>query len=674
MKIAKRSKGKQLLSPSSIVISDWLTRLYPTTVAVPVEMSTDLLLFDFEHELERVAGLKDMSRAQVASIISVMSKAVGAVDKEWLQQALKENGFDTKAEGKDLDKVVMGIKDAIISSVGRTGITGMLIRDVLSNTEGDQSLAKLKNISYGGIQAGIGNIQKLYGMFALSAPVDIVATYLSETLTQSEVMSLAKQLYAVFHKTQAPSVQVKLSYVVDTIFKQIIGAPLIGMTAKLEGYHYEIENVSFVKDLTYGDCMVASVMGLRSIMGLAYAADGKATTISMQSLVQQAIVGLGSNIPMIPEGLSFDLERVEKGFITVFLSRMIERMVTGNFGTLEARIKNVMDSRKYERNEAYDAIIKESLNCSSVVFESFLDATAFFKNMAIREDIFFPDITPKYKKKFNNFVFEFFGQYKNFSLPITHARFLNEPALVMSHTLEAVAVAPDFMVPDAVFRNAKQAILSVADNFNVSEYYKTKVLYGSTFDAELDIDIRVLGIANDYSPLYYHMVPAPDIMNSDLFQFTFGIMRLDHLFKISPIASFLIDKSELNLISSEEEMARFFGLPIVIAKRVFKGPTAYIQLSKMRNVIFSWDCEVAPIYEVTELPTESIHVPSFVAYYPFLVERDYVNSTLENAVVYDYSKTAIEKRTTDAFKKESEKIKSDLNTADADPVEEVVAD
>jgi hypothetical protein len=655
-KLKTLSKGKRLVSPRAYFISNYLNTLLLQDVAVPVSLSSNIFMFDFQTELEKSDELKSISREQISRIIAVMGRATSAVDKEWLKQALIEGGF-AESQGSELNKVIDKLREAIIVSVGRSGISGLLIKDVLSGAVEEGELETLQLPSYPAIASGLGLIQDMYAQFALSNSVEVIGSFITESLFQNELIGMARKLHSIFHESASSSVPLKLSYVVDSIMTKIHGSPMVSKRSVLDAYHYEITDVAFLDGFTYSDAVATSILGLRTLMGVSVnidpdetGKDGKvgvkfgersktAMVQSMSSIVAQMVTGVGSNAPTIPETLNFDFDRCQKAFQLVYTSRLIERIVTGDFGTLSGRIRNVMDSRKYERNESYDSIIKKALDVSSAVFEAFLDTSAFFRSLAKNDEIYFEDVIPKYRKKYNEFIWDFFGQFKTFSLPITHARFLYEPALIVNHSYEVIATLPSSLLDSQTLKNGKKVIQSIQD-FSTYEFFKTQVLHGSVVDSQIEGDLRVLQVANLVSPTHYLSMPLPDVMKSDVFKFTFSFMRLEDLLKKSPIVEHFLDQTNLVLISSPEDMARLFNLPFKAARQMFKKPEVYVDLSAIRTSIYTWENELGPIFEaVFPADDESVHVMPFVAYSPFLQVREFSAPSPEIKVpVLDISK------------------------------------
>lgn len=630
------SKGKRLISPRAYFLSNFFSSTMHTEVSVPVVMSSSLFVFDFEQEISRFEELKDLSQSHIRQILAVMSRAVGVVDQGWLRATLQEAGFSDDMTPAGLENITRMIRDSMIQSIGRSGISSLLIRDVLNTTE-FKALDKPESIEYSNLQTSIGIIQELYSKFASSDSVEAVGAFISETINANSFMAYVRMLYSIFHKTNAPSVPIKLSYVTETIMTSLFDERPITYEAVIPGYEYRISDVGFMQDVTFADATAASVLGLRTIMGIDLSNEQAPLVRDLPSIATQMITGIGSIIPSLPEGLTIDVDRSQKLLLTIFFHRLIHRLTTSEFGTLEGRVRNVMDSRKYERNEAFDSIIRESLQVCSVVFESFLDACAYFKNMALDESVHFTDIRPRFRKKYSDLVFDFYGQFKTFFLPTTHVRFMREPALVTNHQFESSASMPETFLPDSEMKGGLRAVMSLSD-MSTYEFYKSDILTGSAVDAKLDFPLKVLSLAKNVMPQNFFSVPVPESFKHDLFKYEFSFIPINDLAKNTDFLSHYTSHAHIVMVSNVEEFMREFALPYAVAKSIFKKPELFVDISGISKTIYHWEDPVAPCYESFQPESTgdyAPHIDPLITRYPFLMVNTFTSISAESQIIID---------------------------------------
>jgi hypothetical protein len=627
MKTSILSKGAKRKSPQAIGGEHFLSHLFSQQVSVPVSITNSLVVFDFVKELEISDGLKKMSSKVQARLISVLAQALNTNSHDDIVKMLRDNGFSKESKQR-LDALATELRNRLERKILWSGLPTVAIKDVLDEEFVVSSLSDYKTVTLPVLQDAIFLTQEVYGKFAKSVSVDDVATYISDILRSNSAFALARFLHGVFYKRGGASVQARLSYVVENLYSSIYGSNVISLRSQIPGLVYEIEDVDLFKDFSYADMLGGFFVGLRTIMG--FSSSKSNMTVDITNLIQEMNIGIGDTLPHIPKvkgvKTDFDSDRVSREFTKWFIFRLVERVATQQYGSVESRIANIMDVRKYTRDETYDAVIREGLAVISVVFESFLDVTAMFKSLLMESTVYYADVHPLILEKYNQYLFKYLDKYKTFQgIASTHPRFLNESAIAINHNWQLSEHPTEFVLPDDAYSN--KSMITNALDMSVIELFTSRKHSGSNpeIDADLAIDDRLLPLARSFTPMYHATIRGSD-MFSDYAALKFGVavMPYSKLKKMQvPFVRELLKLGRIESILNESEYASFFGVDAITAAKYFNpNEEMYFCFDSVSVVHFFWNADVMPYFEVTIPQPELFRLKPLVTDYPYVVARE----------------------------------------------------
>lgn len=618
-KFKRISKGTVKRSFAQLLVRDYFSRLKQTNVAVPLQMSKEVLFFDFNQEIQRLPALQRISKDRIASVIGLLAKSLGRLDETWLKEVIAAAGFKESQEETDL---IRDLRSAIVTSLGRSGVSNLIVKDVLQAPDGNSLiLQNAKSMTMPDIATAIRHIQSLYSRFAQSESVESISSYLSDSIANDPVLGFTNSLYSLFHLTNAPSAPVNLAYTLNSFFGSVFKEPYMAEKTILPGYEYALTAINVPTEITYGDCVFLATWGLRTCMGIQE--DIKTlSAYSIEELLANQVSGAGVAAPFMLKGLKHNPDRCSEIFTKMFFLKLCERVASGDFGNLEAKVRNVIDSRKYERSDAFDKMIKTYLSVSSVAFESFLDTAAFFREVSTDYSVFFSDVDPRVQKKLNDFCYSFYGVFKQFNYPATHPRFLMEAATLVNHTVALPSGQDDYMIGSADDVRKKTSAIMLDTDIKLATFLNSKLIQGSAWDMPLEVPHAILSLSNPNTPVYSVSVPKPELLTSDIGSAFFSIMPLKDLLKKTKHKDWFLERAELRVVASVGDLMNLYSLPQDVATRIHKkGGDVYIDISTVPTTVYTYEYDLAPIYEVAGLDADDpLTVKPAVAQYPYLLE------------------------------------------------------
>lgn len=617
------SRGRVLITPKASFLNYWFTGPYTQSVPAPVSLTTSLFLFDFEREIDKQAVFMNRSKASIERVSKLVGAAMGNVPEEEIRGYIKSMGVSDEV----VDTAVKNVKDGILTALSKSSLSQLVVKDLLDSQASINLLSDITQPNFQQISDAVASIQNLYAKFCMSEPLADVSTYISSHLFTNPVVRLARSLHVMFSQTPGPTTLVRASYIHEQIYKGIWGTEPINMRAIIPGRVYETTGVNQVQDLSFSEAISGMMLGLRTIMGLPSQAGS--LTLPISDFVQQSVTGIGELQPFLPAELSTDtLEFTQEQFTKIWLHFLVQRVIQNDEGLLAGRFTNVIDARKYGRDDSVDRSIREAVSVSSILFSAFLDASAYFTNLAKSKDFWWTSIHPTKRERLSEFVFKFLGQFNTFRTGATHPRFLNEAAHVINHdtTLGRETFVPDFIVSDPARRSATDFFVDVKD-FSYSQYLKSRLISGSILDAPIDVDIRLLSLTRIQDPIYAFEVPIPEIISSsEALQLSTRFLAIDKLVNRTAISEHILNRSEIVYFADAKELALRLSIPYDLAVgQIGEQGGTFVDFGLSRTMLVFWNPDVAPVYEENTVDP-SMFVAPFIAQYPYLVTSN-ISST-----------------------------------------------
>jgi hypothetical protein len=599
-------------------------------VSVPVTVQKSLFVFDFQYLLKNKYNI-DATEERISQLIYLIAATQNKLDDKSLIKSMKEMGLfpasserespdDKKGKRDDTfspERIIQDIKQSVVNQMTKSGISTLLYRDIFNSKESERiSVGELKIAD---VVHGIGKCKALYGKFIDSEPSMDVATFLRDSVLTSPIVKFISGLMDITTSTNHPLIQVKMSHVIDQVFKTTYGREYVTINPIFPGKCYKLDDI-MVPDITFADSLGATVLGVRMMMGLPI--DISESQINLSSLVEQQVTGIGQLLPQMHAEIgTVDPNHISDFMVREMVKRIIVRVMTGDFGFYESRINNTIERKKYTRDDAVDHIIRKGIQCSSIFMESFFDVIATFKFFATDDTVYFPEINPLKKKQIREFTTKFMDQFSQFSLPLGHPNYYSEPAHVIGHKVDFQASLPEFVMTDNDYDKAPQFVLG--DNQDATlRLYSSGVTSGDFFDIEdLKYSQRLLKHASKYEPLYrFNVIYENPVLQSDLVRHAFNLIPLSQIITL-PFANDLLSRGRLEYFSSASDMSFKMHLPIEVADMIFeKGKNDfYLNLTDSSAVTFYMDSRVFDIFMVKPMG-DFQYLPSFSMRWPGVLE------------------------------------------------------
>lgn len=615
--LRKASKGKQLNSLTANFLDKWFSTDFVTMVDIPVSTQKSLLVFSIETELRKREEYKSLSQDSYLELIKIVSSTLGTLESKPLQKVLKTAGLDFSDE--KVVTLVNEMKREVSKQITGAGIASILVQDVLSAQQA--GVDKPSDVNIRSIIDLIGRIQDAYGEFASSSPLSTIGEQLTSGFRDSKPLGHINQLWKTFHRHKSATVKARLTYALDKLYEHTFDRSIVDMDTEISGMHYHIKDIHGIKDLKYRQVVCMYFTSLRSLMGVS--AGEAPTSTKLSDLLDNFLLNIPDQLPVLPKDLACtkeEMKEVQEVFGRLWLMNVYRMILLSDEGTLAHQIKNVMEERKYNRDEAWDTLIKDGIICMSVAWEAFLRTSAMFRDWAKDEDIYFAqdtDLPYNVKLKLNKFVFEVVSGYNTFK-PMTHPRFLCSPAHIINYVESTKGVNNvQFFVKDRDI-NWNRTTPIMGTDLVRTILFKNKKLTGSDLDVDLEIERPLLPMAGDIKPLYGLTVPRPSVYGGDVSTALLGIRAVEDIASSTSIPGEILRQSQFVFIENVVDLANQFSIPEEVAEMIFKQPGLYVSLARQGVLFLTWDFETAPVVEFSHKDTSRDYVP-FTSRYPYLL-------------------------------------------------------
>lgn len=611
------SRGKQLSSLPSHFISEWYRDKFNVLVDLPVGTEKALLVFSLQTELKKKEMFQAMSEKTYLSLIQVVSSALGALDDKSMKKAIAQAGLSFA--DKDIENIINEVRKEVTKQISGAGIASILVNDVLQAKM--SKVEKLTDVNFSGIIDAISRVQDLYGSFANSSTLASVGEQIQSMFQSVGLIKHVHDVWVTLNRHKSATVKGRLTYALDKMYENTFNETMVDMETKISGMHYHVNDVRIVKDLKYRQVVCTYFISLRALLGIETAEQDVARKLS--ELLDHFLLDIPDTLPTLPIELSCTSAEIKAGqavFSKMWLMNVYEMILTHDDGQLSHQINNVMDARKYTRNDSWDGMIREGITISSIMFGAYIKTGAQFRDWARNEDIYFledKNLTYNVKVKLNKFVFEAVQGYNTF-LALEHTRYLHNPAHIVNYQ-EGVKSASDvqFYVPDDQMSFNKVQWIITPDLMRTL-IYKNKIISGTDMDVEITIPRPLLPLAYTINPILGFTLARPGLFAGEVSAAFLGIQSVENLVKLTNIPGEILRQSELILIKDKTDLADTFDISEEIAEMIFKGPGMYASLARQSTMFITWDFETAPVVEFSAIDPSKRYVP-FVARYPYLL-------------------------------------------------------
>lgn len=628
-KLSRASKGKKMLSLPAHFLSTWYGGRFDTLVDLPMSVTNELIVFSIHKELVKRQQFKGLSEKSVNTLIEIVSSAVASLDIPTIKKQIHKSGIDLPDDV--LEDTIKEIRKEVNKQVTGAGVASILVNDVLKSKV--QKMSKPDTATFEMILDGVERVQSVYSAFAESVSTTDVVNLLN-SLNDNQLIAHLISIRDVFYKHKSPTVKGRLSYALDTMYENVFGEHMVDLETFIPGMHYHVKSLKFIKNVKFKQIIVQYFLSLRGIMGM-NSGGGSPIPSDMQEVLNNFIMNIPDQAPVLPHQLacsSDEIRAVNDLFTRLWLINCYDMIMRQDEGMLAHQIANVMNERKYSRNETWEATIQSGIAISSIVFTSYIRTSAMFRDWARNENIYFSaddSITWNVKKKLNDWVFNSISGYNTF-LPLEHPRFLNSPGHIINYSDQAITEQNvDYFVPDdnVSFKKTKEWVIDI-NSLVRTLVYKTKKIQGTEIDLDITVPRQIAALARPISVIYGMTLARPALYGGDVSTAMLGIKSLQEVLEQSPIASEIMGKASVIRITSKYDFASTFDLPEELAEEIYKEPGYYLDLSSQGSFFLTWDPNLAPVVEFSGVDTGKNYVP-FISQYPYLLVY---SNTLPNLV------------------------------------------
>lgn len=618
LQLKHASHGTQMASLPAMFINDYFADKFNVMVDVPVVTQKTLLVFSIERELEKRKEFASLSKQSYATLIGTVSSALASMDEGATKKAVKKAGVDIPDD--ILESVIYEVKKEVTKQISGAGVASILVNDVLQAKI--DRVEPLKDVKFNEILAALSRVQGLYGSFADSESLAKVGEQIQSMFTTEPVFAHVHAMMKTFTQHKSATVKARLTYALDTMYAHTFGESIMDVETKISGMHYEIKQLNIFKDVKYRQVVCMYFIALRGMMGIGKAEEGESST-DLSSLIDHFIINAPGQMPALPKDLACttaEIKQVQTMFCRMWLLNLYHMILTNNEGQLSHQIHNVMEERKYTRNETWDGMIRDGITIASFIFESFVKTAAQFRDWAKDEKIYFAtdnSLPYNLRLKLNKFVFQVVDGYNSF-LPMEHPRFLFNPAHIINYSTTTMgAQTIQYFIPDAELRFSKAQWI-ITPELDRTLIYQNKTLSGSNLDVKIDVARPFLPLSQKITPKLGFTLTRPALFGGDITAAFLGIKSLKSIIEATDIPGEIVRHAELVFIRDKSDLAEHFEIPVEMAEEIFTGAEMYASLEKQSLMFITWDHAVAPVVEFSSLEENRSYVP-FVAHWPYLL-------------------------------------------------------
>lgn len=629
MNFERITQNSVALSPQAWMMRQLVSEQMQTNVSVPGVLINNLFAFEFIQEAERLDLLKEQSMDAIVGLANLVSKLddnlsddalVEIIEKSQLNLYMRKASADDDTSEPDYASYVESarkLKAKITERMFESGLSNLLLKDAVANYAPDPNL---KDLTFESIVEGIQGLQSYFNKFARAASVEEINAYVADNLWTVKAMVLVRSLYKQIIEADSPSMMARLSYVNDQVWMKLFDKKLYKQDTLLKGSVYQVGiNDKFYEGLTYSNAFAGYIMSVRVIMGFDSSTAGSQRNLS--EMVDELVSSTSEFIPFVSSDLGpIDEAAIKEHMMKRWLTRVITRICTNDFGSFVSRVEAISDQRRYKRSDAYDANLRDGTVVSSILLESFLDVAAEMKELVTNESILYKTLHPTKRKKNNDWYFKFLDKMMVFQGSSDRPRFMYEPNHVLSHPAPSInPLSVKWIVPDSAYAGAT----STFDNLETLDrmfLLKGDQVAGFEADCKIKGNQNLLLIPPTFKPVYYFELPAPMLLKTDALSSLTAIMPYSDLHTKTDIGRFLAGRCSVESYLSMEELARAKKLPDVIAKHIFKSnEKLYASFPKGGALLYLVDPDDAPIYEFN-VPESTFLVQPFIGAYPYMLK------------------------------------------------------
>lgn len=634
---------RMMYDPRNLIISSYFGDMYKRFVPAPAAVANNIFILDFQKRLKTIISDEDnQSDEKMNQLLSMIVASYDKVDVEALASKLSEMGLRVEKSDKDdsdkdaVVRIVRDIQKRIAQITTESGMSNLIIKNVLTEKAGSLNLDELGKINLNAVSGVVDLTQKFYAEFVSLEKGDTLAASLAEKFSDNPVLSGLHALYRIMHSGSGAFVQCRESYIMDELFKVTFDEPLVSKKTLLQSKAYSVTKVA-MPNIKYSESLHLFMWSLTKIMGLVDDTGGDIAKINISTLVDQIVTGVGQNLPFVPvEAGKPDMENMEKHYTAMFALHAYRRMITDQPGDFRNRVMNSIKTNKFWKLESMEKAFNEHLYVLSVAFEAFRDCAFYYRDLYRNENLMFEDWKDLHflkRRQLTSFMEEMIGNFTDFSFGMEHPAYYKLPGHITQHTASTFSAEPikfDYAFPRTLKNKVQPFILG--DKLETFlRIFTAGIVSGSWWDlndGKLPRSLRVMSSATQLDPVYFFTLATSDpLLATKVVKHLYSIYpltRLDHLrHEYGDVFDEIISLGQVMRFRTSEELSMAMQIPIEIADLIWEergGSDYFLDLSALQGVKIFLDPVLAPMYEVKALSADR-YVSPFVGMYPLVDEE-----------------------------------------------------
>lgn len=690
----------RVVAPNNTFLSFYYNELHQRTTAIPAAIVSSMFQLDFTRQLALVhENFKFESQEKLNQIMNTIVASAEVVDDkaivaELIKQGLKPDRVkhNSTAE-KDLLDFVADLKMRAIRASVETGLTGVMIRNVLNERQAEAKIPKITDADITHLKGMIDTTSELFSLLVTGDTGNDIAAALSKKIQANPIISLVKNIQAVLRTSGGAIVPVRESYVVDEFFKTIFDEPYLQVDTVLNAKVYEIKSCIF-KDMDFGDYMAGFVWALQTSLGIEVA--GEANTIQTTTLndtVRQIVTGYGESLPYIPAEVGpLNLDLMFREFMKVYMLHVVVRLVRGDGGDYKSRVENSIKTNRFFKLEEMQRDFGLNLNALSVSYEAFKDTAAFMRDMYERNDVLFASshlrgkdgslLTEHNRLVLTKHLNDSLARIQTYITSMDHPAYFKQPAHVLNHKNPYIGMEikdVSYTIHRSDVRAASKIILvkeGEAVMRDSMKLFTTGLKSGSWYDLpdeSLAFPRQIMADARVIEPIYSFTedIQSP-ILLTKVARHIYNLIPLTTLHNLErtrpDLADLIRRRSQLMTYLGPEDLASDLGIPEELASTLWgpkgRGSREFLDLSGLDGVLYLFEPRIFPYYEIRHSGVDRSISPVLAMYPALDVETiSTISTTSKPNFITPESEKKLEDKETKvpkkAEKKEEEAPKSE---------------
>lgn len=582
--------GRNVHPTSARVASFFYGPLFNDFVAVPVYIAEERFLLDFNKSVEVARSeYKKLNAQQIDTVLRlVLSVSDSTPVSELVDKLISNGSFAPTASEPNVRDSVEKFVSVLVSDLRKrmalSGLTGLIVKDSLSQGEFLSSLSAMREVSLSAISNVSDVVNDTYARYISGEKGDPLATYVTQTIQKSPLLEMVDMMRTGLRNRSSAYTRIRKSHVINQLHKTAFTTEMCEMKEILPGKVGKLSAIDF-PELGFADCLYLFHAGVSGLAG--FPLNDSQKDVSIYSLANTLATGVGDIVPFLPSQVGkANVATAQKAFQRVLFYHLIDRLLTDAPGEFYARMSASISVNKFFQIDNLKHLLDGGLYTVSVTFEALKDTIAFFREYAKRTDVLFSDmrvLNTHQREKICDFFFNtIYGRVSSVNFSLTHPSYYRQA----SHFINARASSFLMTDPSYSLEYDEKTISSLKgylspDGVLSSVYFGRHFQDGSLYDVPVTshpYPIPVINRRHIVDPIRIMRVAYSDpILSLDSVKAARSVIRLDEFFKLlsSHVSPMMIDylnhQGRIVIFSSARELSNRIGVPKEVAETIWSA-------------------------------------------------------------------------------------------------------